>query len=88
MLGERTSIIGAAGSGYKIVQVLEGNATIYLHNTRIKKWDLCAGNALINSVGGRMVTLKRDKISYSANSDHVVEDGLLVEINNHVLNKT
>ncbi|CAG9798914.1 unnamed protein product [Chironomus riparius] len=88
MLGEKTSIIGAAGSGYKIVQVLEGNATIYLHNTRIKKWDLCAGNALINSVGGRMVTLKRDKISYSANSDHLVEDGLLVEINNHVVNKT
>lgn len=88
MLGEKTSIIGAAGSGYKIVQVLEGNATIYLHNTRIKKWDLCAGNALVNSVGGRMVTLKREKISYSPDTNHIVEDGLLVEINNHVINKT
>lgn len=86
MFGEKTPVVGAAGSGYKIVQVLEGNATIYLHNTRIKKWDLCAGNALVNAVGGRMVTLKREKISYSANSNHVVEDGLLVEINNHVLN--
>lgn len=85
-LGERVSIIQAAGSGFKIVQVLEGNATIYLHQTRIKKWDLCAGNALVNAVGGNMVTLKREKISYQPDSNHVVEDGLLVELYKNVMN--
>lgn len=66
-------------------QVLEGNATIYIHQTRIKKWDLCAGNSLVNALGGTMVTLKREKISYSPNSNHVVEDGLLVELNKNVI---
>lgn len=83
--GDKVNIIRAAGSGYKIIQVLEGNATIYLHNTRIKKWDLCAGNAIVNAVGGRMQTLKENDISYSAESDHVVQDGLLVELNKNVI---
>lgn len=67
---------------------MEGNATIYMHNTRIKKWDLCAGNAIVNSVGGRMVTLKREAISYSSDSNHVVEDGLLVELNRNVMDES
>lgn len=85
MFGEKVSVIQAAGSGYKIIQVLEGNATIYLHNTHIKKWDLCAGNAIVKAVGGQMKTLKGDEISYSADSEHVVADGLLVELNKNVI---
>jgi inositol monophosphatase 3 len=85
MFGEKVNVIHAAGSGYKIIQVLEGNATIYLHNTHIKKWDLCAGNAIVNAVGGRMKTLKSEDISYSAKSDHVVSDGVLVELNKNVI---
>lgn len=79
------SVINAAGSGYKIIQVLEGNATIYLHNTHIKKWDLCAGNAIVNAVSGNMKTLTGETISYSANSNHVVVDGLMVELNKNVI---
>lgn len=85
MYGEKVSVIHAAGSGFKIIQVLEGNATVYLHNTRIKKWDLCAGNAIVNAVGGKMETLKKDVISYTRESNHVVEDGLLVELNKNVI---
>lgn len=32
-----------------------------------------------------MVTLKREKISYRPNTNHVVEDGLLVELNKNVI---
>lgn len=85
MFGDKVSIINAAGSGYKIIQVLEGNATIYLHNTHIKKWDLCAGNALVNALGGTMKTLIGKDISYSADSPHVVDDGLMVELNKNVI---
>lgn len=81
MFGGKVKIIPAAGSGYKIIQVLVGNATIYLHNTRIKKWDLCAGDAIVKSLGGRMVTLKGEGINYEAGTNNVVEDGLLVELN-------
>lgn len=85
MFGEKVNVIKAAGSGFKIIQVLEGNATVYLHNTHIKKWDLCAGNAIVNSLGGQMKTLKGEDISYSADSNHVVDDGLLVELNKNVI---
>lgn len=83
--GEKVNIIHAAGSGYKIIQVLEGNATVYLHNTKIKKWDLCAGNAIVHAVGGRMRTIDGDQlINYSADSNRVVEEGLRVELHEHV----
>lgn len=86
MFGEKVPILTAAGSGYKIIQVLKGNATIYLHNTRIKKWDLCAGNAIVKAVGGRMVELSTDQeISYGADSTSIVENGLLVELNRNVI---
>lgn len=86
MFGDKVNVIHAAGSGYKIIQVLESNATVYLHNTRIKKWDLCAGNAIVNAVGGRMKTLTDDEdISYSSDSDRVVEKGLRVELNKNVI---
>jgi len=75
----------AAGSGYKVVQVLESNATVYLHKTRIKKWDICSGDAIISSVGGKMKTLKGEDISYEKNTNKVVEDGLLVELNKNVM---
>lgn len=85
MFGDKVNVIQAAGSGYKIIQVLTGNATVYLHNTHIKKWDLCAGNAIVNAVGGDMKSLKGETISYKADSNHVVEDGLLVELNKNVI---
>lgn len=78
-------MIHAAGSGYKIIQVLKGNATIYLHNTFIKKWDLCAGNAIVKAVKGRMQTLKGEDISYESGTDPLVTDGLQVEINKNVI---
>ena len=54
----------AAGSGYKVLQVVKGEADLYLHTTNIKKWDICAGNAVLNAVGGRMSTLSGKDIDY------------------------
>ena len=42
---------------------------------------------MIDAVGGSMTTLKREKISYDPDSNHVVEDGLLAELNNNVIMK-
>lgn len=50
-----------------------------------QKWDLCAGNAIVNAVGGKMTSLKGDPISYAVDSDHGVNDGLLVELNKNVI---
>jgi 3'-phosphoadenosine 5'-phosphosulfate (PAPS) 3'-phosphatase len=44
----------------EIVNVVKGNADAYLHTTKIKKWDLCAANAILSSVDGKMTTLSGD----------------------------
>ncbi|KAK6302546.1 hypothetical protein J4Q44_G00269010 [Coregonus suidteri] len=38
---------------------------MYIHVTFIKKWDICAGNALFTALGGHMTTLKGKEMDYS-----------------------
>lgn len=67
----------AAGSGYKTLELLKGNADIYLHRTYIKKWDVCAPNALLKfATEGEMTTLAGEAIDYSFESDAVNKDGI------------
>lgn len=72
--GNSTTIIGAGGAGYKVLSLLEmpssetgsmDQADVYIHVTFIKKWDICAGAALLNALGGQMTTLKGEDIDYS-----------------------
>ena len=49
--------------------------------TLIKKWDICAGNAILNAVGGKMTTLDGDYIDYSPNDKVKNERGLLATVN-------
>ncbi|XP_013859884.1 inositol monophosphatase 3 [Austrofundulus limnaeus] len=69
-----TSIIVAGGAGYKVLSLLEmpaneansmDQADLYVHITYIKKWDICAGAALLKALGGQMTTLKGEDIDYS-----------------------
>ena len=71
-------IIPAAGSGYKTVQVLEEYADYYLHITSIKKWDVCASDALLRSHHGTLSTLTNRTIQYDHLSQQMlIEEGLL-----------
>ena len=76
-LGPEVDIIHAGGAGYKMLQVMEGYADAYVHNTLIKKWDICAPNALIDSVDGHMSSLEGYSISYSMDEDVRHETGVL-----------
>lgn len=67
----------AAGSGYKTLELLKGNSDIYLHRTIIKKWDVCAPNAIIKfATKGEMTTLTGSDINYSFESDAVNKEGI------------
>lgn len=83
VFGEEAKILIAAGAGYKVLQVVANNATAYLHSTKIKKWDLCAGNAILRAFGGVMTTLDNQLIDYKANDDPVNTHGVLATITNH-----
>lgn len=71
--GNSTTTIEAGGAGYKVLSLLDmpqgdgsvDQADLYIHITFIKKWDICAGAALLNAQGGHMTTLKGEDIDYS-----------------------
>ncbi|XP_069581888.1 inositol monophosphatase 3 [Brachyistius frenatus] len=72
--GNSTTIVEAGGAGYKVLSLLEmpsgetgsvDPADVYVHITFIKKWDICAGAAVVNAMGGHLTTLKGENIDYS-----------------------
>lgn len=73
----------AAGSGYKVLQVMENRADVYLHTTAIKKWDICAGNAILNARGGKMTTRRGAEIDYSFTGSEMNQDGLIVALDSN-----
>ena len=76
---QQYQIIPAAGSAYKTLEVLQEYADYYLHITPIKKWDVCAPDAMLRAHRGTMTTLKNQTIDYNhRKKDFLIEDGLLV----------
>lgn len=55
----------------------------YLHVTEIKKWDICAGNAIINFLGGKMTTFSNELLYYSSEDDTINKNGLLATMEKH-----
>merc|ERR1719208_412782 len=54
----------AGGAGYKSWLVLTGKADAYVHTTKIKTWDLCAGHAIIEAAGGRVTDRSGNELKY------------------------
>ncbi|MBN3304751.1 IMPA3 monophosphatase, partial [Amia calva] len=85
--GNDTGIIAAGGAGYKVGALLDmpdkyEKADVYIHVTYIKKWDICAGNAILKALGGHMTTLKGEEIDYAGSEAN--EGGVLASVNmNH-----
>ncbi|VDK83692.1 unnamed protein product [Onchocerca ochengi] len=71
------TVEAAGGSGYKSLRLLNGTGQLYVHKTAIKKWDTCAGDALLRSIGGLMLDFNGDMLSYDPNGDYVLRNGLI-----------
>jgi len=71
--------------GYKSLEVANRHVDAYLHVTEIKKWDICAGNAIINFLGGKMTTLSNELLYYSSEDDTINKKGLLATMEKHEL---
>lgn len=81
--GNGGKIIPAGGAGFKVLSLFNKKADAYIHKTLIKKWDICAGHALLRSFGGRMTTLEGKEISYGEKSLVKNNGGLLATLHNH-----
>ncbi|ESO03488.1 hypothetical protein HELRODRAFT_185657 [Helobdella robusta] len=78
IFGKRYRHVLAGGAGYKTLAIIDREADAYIHVTAIKKWDICAPDALITASGGKMTTLKGQIINYSSANQVLNRDGLLV----------
>nr|XP_054772836.1 inositol monophosphatase 3-like [Lytechinus pictus] len=81
--GESTKVKPAGGAGFKVMSLLEDESDIYIHVTLIKKWDICAGNAILTEMKSKMTTLKGDMIKYDRTDDVKNPDGLLATVWDH-----
>lgn len=81
--GPESKVIPAGGAGYKVLSLFEDRAETYVHVTLIKKWDICSGDALLRTFGGKMTTLDNEEIEYGDGSKPANEKGLLAALHNH-----
>jgi 3'(2'), 5'-bisphosphate nucleotidase len=64
----KTLLIGGAGN--KMIAVVEGIAHCYAHPGQgTKKWDTCAGEAILKALGGNAVNNKGEPIGYFAEKE-------------------
>ena len=81
--GPQSAVIPAGGAGYKVLSLFQDRADSYVHVTLIKKWDICAGDALLRTLGGKMTTLDNEEIEYGDGNKPKNEGGLLAALHNH-----
>lgn len=62
---KNAEIIVAGGSGFKTLNLLENKADLYLHSAKIYKWDICAPNAILNNLGGKLTKRNGQAVDYS-----------------------
>ena len=78
-------MIRAGGCGNKILKVLEGVVNAYVYpSIGTKKWDACAGDAILRAVGGRLTDIRGREIVYENRPDNIMnKSGLLVTLTGH-----
>jgi len=83
--------VGAGGAGYKVEELfgyppdndIKQTPIAYVHTTLIKKWDICAGDALLRHFDGKMTQLSGQNINYDKSLDPKNEGGLVASLHNH-----
>jgi len=81
--GEDIQVIPAGGAGYKVLSLFENVASVYVHTTAIKKWDICPGAAILREAGGKMTTLDGSDIDYSNDKGPLNSGGIIAAIKHH-----
>jgi len=80
----KPEVTAAGGAGYKIWEIIKGDYDVYIHTTHMKKWDICAGAALLNTAEGRITDLNGKDIDFKNPFDYRLEDGVVASKYDHL----
>lgn len=58
------------------------DADFYLHTSKIYKWDLCAPNAIMNSLNGKLTDINGKGIDFSHKTETKSVSGVIAAANN------
>ncbi len=58
-------MVGCGSAGYKVSQLLFGEADIYVHKVGLKEWDTCAPETIARALGWHVCRLRGDEHRYN-----------------------
>ncbi|XP_014472699.1 PREDICTED: 3'(2'),5'-bisphosphate nucleotidase 1 [Dinoponera quadriceps] len=71
-------VMRVGGAGHKVILLLEGKAHAYVFASRgCKRWDTCAPEAVLHSIGGVLTDLYGERYSYKAGTTYANTRGVL-----------
>ncbi|WAR19537.1 BPNT1-like protein [Mya arenaria] len=81
---EPTEVLRVGGAGHKVLLLIEKKAHAYVFaSIGCKKWDTCAPEAILHSLGGNLTDIHGKPIPYHANVVHKNTGGVLATVENH-----
>ena len=60
-----TSVAGWGSAGFKVAQLVLGEADVYVHKIGLKEWDTCAPETVARSLGWAVCKLRGDEHRYN-----------------------
>ncbi|XP_045453177.1 3'(2'),5'-bisphosphate nucleotidase 1 isoform X2 [Melitaea cinxia] len=78
-------ILRVGGAGYKVLQLLEGLASVYVFaSPGCKKWDTCAPEAILTAAGGKLTDILGNNYKYGASVSRPNKTGVLAAVNDEL----
>ena len=75
---EPTEVLKVGGAGHKVMLLMEGHAHCYVFcSPGCKKWDTCAPEAILHSIGGKLTDIKGNDYEYHKEVGFVNDWGTL-----------
>ena len=79
-------VFRVGGAGNKILMVLESRSDVYIHpSAGTKKWDTCAGEAILRACGGHLTDIHGNDLVYDPKGEWPNRNGIIVAANLSVL---
>ena len=74
----------------QLVKLITGDADLFVYlSHHTSKWDSCAGEAIIKSLGGSTFTMKEEPIVYDPNlEDHHNNSGVICSLDANLMKQT